>query len=77
MDKVETKILDVLEKLKPYLKNDGGDVEFIKYEDGIVYVRFMGACQSCPMLDQTLKEGIEMALMVEIPEVKGVERLSE
>ncbi len=72
MNSIEERILTVLEKLKPYLQSDGGDVEFVKYEDGIVYVRFVGACQNCPMLDQTLKEGIEVALIEEIPEVISV-----
>jgi len=77
MNNIEERILEVLNKLKPYLQNDGGDIEFVKFEDGIVYVKFMGACQHCPMLDQTLKDGIEMALTEEIPEVIGVEKIQE
>lgn len=66
---IEKKINAVLDKIRPYIKNDGGDVEFIKYENGVVYVRLMGACSDCPLADQTLESGIEMALVNEIPEV--------
>lgn len=67
-----TKIKSVIDKLRPYLLNDGGDIEFIKYEDNIVYIKMMGACANCQMLDLTLKEGIEEALMSEINEIRGV-----
>jgi len=67
--KIEEKIEDILDKLRPFLINDGGNIEFLRYEDGIVYVRFLGACSNCHMLDITLTEGIEAALINEIPEV--------
>ena len=69
---VEKRINDEIEKLKPYLQNDGGNIEFVKYEDGIVYVKLTGACAGCSMIDVTLKEGIEEILVSEIPEVKEV-----
>lgn len=72
MKEIEEKIIKTLDRLKPYLQNDGGDIEFIKYEDGIVYVKFLGACSHCHMLDLTLRDGIEAALIEEIPEIKGV-----
>ena len=68
----EDRIKEILDKLRPFLINDGGNIEFVKYEDNIVYVRFMGACAMCGILDITLKEGVEAAIMAEIPEVKGV-----
>lgn len=68
----EEKIIEIIDKLKPYLINDGGNIEFIKYEDNIVYIKMLGACANCQMLDLTLKEGIESAIMSEVPEVKGV-----
>jgi Fe-S cluster biogenesis protein NfuA len=77
MNDVEKRIITVLEKLKPYLANDGGGVEFVKFEDGIAYVRFMGACKGCYMIDQTLKDGIEMALTEEIPEVIEVRKIED
>ncbi len=66
------KIIEIINKLKPFLINDGGNIEFIKYEDGIVYIRMMGACANCQMLDLTLKEGIEAAIMSEVESVRGV-----
>lgn len=59
----------VLDKIRPYLENDGGSVTFKKYENGVVYVSLVGACSNCPMASLTLKEGIENALISEVPEV--------
>ena len=69
---VEERINEEIEKLKPYLQNDGGNIEFVKFEDGIVYVKLTGACAGCSLIDVTLKEGIEEILVSEIPEVKEV-----
>ena len=68
----ELKIIALIEKIRPYLINDGGDIRFVKYENNIVYVRLMGACKDCPMIDVTLKDGIEELIINEIPEVKEV-----
>ncbi len=65
-------IIDIIEHLRPFLMNDGGDIEFIKYEDNIVYIKMTGACANCHMLDLTLKEGIEAAIKSEVPTVKEV-----
>jgi len=67
-----SKIKSILNELRPFLINDGGDIEFIKFEDGIVYIKLSGACADCQMLDLTLKDGIETALKDEIPEVESV-----
>ena len=72
MKENENKIIDIIDKLRPFLINDGGNIEFVKYENNIVYIRMMGACANCHMLDLTLKEGIEMAIQEEVPEVKEV-----
>ena len=71
-DKIETRINQLIDKIRPYLINDGGDIEFIKYEDNIVYVKLTGACEGCPMMDITLKDGIEQLITNEIPEIKEV-----
>ena len=71
----EDKIKEILDKLRPFLINDGGNIEYVKYEDNIVYVRFIGACAMCGIIDITLKEGVEAAIMAEIPEVKAVVRV--
>lgn len=69
------KIISVIDQLRPFLINDGGNIEFVKYEDGIVYIRMMGACADCMMIDATLKDGIESAIKEEVPNVKEVVNL--
>lgn len=64
-----------LEKIRPFLVMEGGNVEFVKYEDDIVYVKLSGACSECSMIDITLKDGIEQIIINEIPEVKEVRRI--
>ena len=68
----QRKIIEIIDKLRPFLINDGGNIEFIKYEDNIVYIRMMGACADCMLLDYTLKDGIEIAIKDEVPSVKAV-----
>lgn len=65
-------IKEIIEKIRPFLISDGGNIEFIKYEDNIVYVSLLGACAGCAMIDITLKDGIEELIINEIPEVKEV-----
>ena len=72
MKEQEKKIIDIIDKLRPFLINDGGNIEFVKYENNIVYIKMMGACANCQMLDLTLKDGIEAAIMEEVPEVTEV-----
>lgn len=66
---IEKKIITVLDKIRPYLQNDGGNVEFVKYENGVAHVKLIGACSNCPLADHTLESGIETALINEIPEI--------
>jgi Fe-S cluster biogenesis protein NfuA len=68
------KIEDVLETIRPALRSDGGDVEFIDYDTdvGIVQLRLVGACGSCPVSMLTLKQGIERRIMMAVPEVRGI-----
>ncbi len=68
----EEKIKEIIDKLRPFLVSDGGDIEFIKYEDNIVYVKMSGACAGCELIDLTLKDGIEGAIKAEVPSVKEV-----
>lgn len=70
--KNEQKIKEIIDELRPFLINDGGNIEFIKYENDTVYIQMMGACANCHMLDLTLKEGIEAAIKEEVPSVKEV-----
>jgi len=72
---MEEKIIAVLEKIRPYLQNDGGDLEFVSFDQvsGIVYIRMVGACLDCIGIDETLKLGIEVLVMDEVEGVNGVE----
>lgn len=72
---MEERVQGILDKLRPYIQRDGGDVELVEVEEGIVRVRLLGACGSCPSSTITLKAGIERALMEEIPEVREVEQV--
>lgn len=74
---VINKIKEVIEKIRPYLMFDGGDVEFVKFEDGVVYVKLIGACAGCSYATVTLHETVEEMLVNEVPEVIGVENIDE
>lgn len=77
MENIEEKIKEVIEKIRPFLQNDGGDIEFVKFENGIVYVKMKGACMDCINLDSTISDGIEMILIDEVSGVIGVEVVKE
>ena len=76
MDNIEEQIKNVIHKLRPYLQRDGGDIEYVDFKDGIVYVRMLGACAGCTMIDDTLKDGVEQILMEEVPGVLEVQNIS-
>ena len=70
---MEDQIKEVLEKIRPYIQRDGGDVEFVSVdENGVVTVRMLGACVDCLSLDSTLNDGIEAILLDEVPGVTAV-----
>jgi Fe-S cluster biogenesis protein NfuA len=69
---MKEKVESALEKVRPSLMADGGNVELVDVQDGVVKVRLTGACGGCPMSQMTLKMGIERLLKKEIPEVKEV-----
>jgi Fe-S cluster biogenesis protein NfuA len=62
-----------LEKIRPLLQRDGGDIELVEVSDGVVKVRLTGACKGCPMSQMTLKQGVEKMLMKEVPGLKEVQ----
>lgn len=70
---MKTEVEQALAEVRPHLQVDGGDVELVAIEDGIVKVRLTGACAGCPMSQMTLKWGVENYLKKKIPEVKSVE----
>ena len=69
---MQDKVEEVLNKVRPILIRDGGNVELVEVIDGTVKVKLVGACAGCPMSAMTLKNGIERILKQEIPEVKEV-----
>ena len=72
---IETKIEEILESIRPALKADGGDVEFLRFneEDGVVELRLLGACEDCPISMMTLRGGIEQRLKSGIPGITAVQ----
>ena len=70
---MEDKVKEALEKIKPKIQADGGDIELVGIENGVVKVRLKGACVGCPMSALTLKQGVERLIKQKIPEVKSVE----
>ncbi|MBP3762277.1 MAG: NifU family protein [Bacteroidales bacterium] len=73
---VEAKVKNALQQIRPYLQQDGGDVEYVDMTaEGVVMVRLQGHCGSCPHAMMTLKQGIEQSIRRVIPEVKSVERV--
>lgn len=67
-------ILEVLDHIRPALKSDGGDVEFIDFDEGegILQLRFLGACGECPISEVTLRQGIERRILTAVPAVREV-----
>lgn len=72
---VYDEVMEVLDKLRPFLQRDGGDCELVDVEDGIVKLRLMGACGSCPSSTITLKAGIERALTEEVEGIYEVQQV--
>lgn len=76
-ENIKNKINELLKKVRPFLVNDGGDVELIKYEDGIAYVKMLGNCSNCIFSSVTMQNTIETILISEIPEIIEVRAISE
>lgn len=77
MEETISLIQKTLDKIRPFIQRDGGDVEFVDFIDGIVYINMAGACQDCMLIDSTLSDGIEIILMEEVPGVLGVKLASQ
>lgn len=75
-EKIIEKIKNEIAKIQPFMMSEGGILEFVKYENGIVYVYLGGACSTCSLIDVTLKDGIEQIITATIPEVKEVRRIN-
>ncbi len=71
---LEEKVKSIIEQIRPFLQQDGGDIEFVELtSDNIVKVRLQGACGSCPHAKMTLKQGVERTIQEHLPEIKAVE----
>ncbi len=68
-EQIEKQIEEVLDKVRPFLQREGGDIEFIGFKDGVVYVRMVGACNGCLYADADISQGVEIILMEEVPGV--------
>lgn len=69
---IEERAREVIESFRPYIQADGGDIDFVSCDDGVVSVRLRGACSGCPHAAMTLKMGVERHLKERIPEIKEV-----
>ncbi|MFW9903686.1 MAG: NifU family protein [Candidatus Thorarchaeota archaeon] len=70
---IKDEIANSIEEIRPFLQKDGGDVEFVDYEDGVLKVRLMGSCRGCPYSQMTLANGIKRTLQQKFPQLKEVE----
>ncbi len=77
IEEIITRVKLIMEKVRPYIQRDGGDMEYVKFEDGIVYVKMFGACVGCSAIDSTIKDGLEALLLEEVPGVIGVELVED
>ena len=68
----EKEIIAIIDELRPYINMDGGDIEFVKYEDNFLYIKLTGACQDCMFQDNTINEGILDYFKSKIPDIEGV-----
>lgn len=69
---MEEEIRKLIDEIRPFLVQDGGDIEFVRYEDNYVYIKLSGACRNCLYQDGTISYGIEALLKDKIPEIEGV-----
>lgn len=69
---MKKKIIEIIDRIRPYLNMDGGDIEFVKYEDNYVYIKLSGACVNCLSQDETINDGLLSMFKEEIPEIKGI-----
>lgn len=71
-DEAILQIKEIINSIRPYINMDGGDIEFIRYEDNYVFVKLTGACVECGLIDSTINDSLANTLQSEIPEIKGV-----
>ncbi|PIE50115.1 MAG: hypothetical protein CSA38_04795 [Flavobacteriales bacterium] len=76
-EKTVTKVLEALESIRPFLKNDGGDIELMDVKDNVVYVKLIGNCNGCPMSFSTMTLGVENTIKQYAPEITEVINVGE
>ena len=69
---IEERIKELIDNIRPYLNMDGGDIEYVKYENNYVYIKLNGACTNCLLQDNTINDGLLTMFQEEIPEIKGI-----
>ena len=74
---MKDRVEKVINRIRPAVQMDGGDIELVGVENGLVKLRLVGACSGCPSSMMTLKMGIERAIRSEVPEITGVEAIAE
>lgn len=67
------RVAEIIEEVRPYIQSDGGDIELLKVEDNVVYVALTGACVGCPSSMVTLKQGVEVRVKEDLPQIESVE----
>ena len=67
------RVAEIIAEVRPYIQSDGGDIELLKIEDNVVYVRLTGACVGCPSSMVTLKQGVEVRIKEDLPQIESVE----
>ena len=72
-DDLNDRVADIIAEVRPFIQSDGGDIELLKVEDDVVYVRLTGACVGCPSSMITLKHGVEARIKEELPQIESVE----
>ena len=72
-EQMRERVAKVIERIRPAVQMDGGDIELVEVNEGIVKLRLVGACHGCPSSMMTLKAGIERAIQAEVPEITAVE----
>ena len=70
---MKDRVAHVIERIRPAVQMDGGDIELVDITDGLVKLRLVGSCHGCPSSMMTLKAGIERAIRAEVPDITGVE----
>ena len=73
---MKDRVEQVINRIRPAVQQDGGDIELVDVVDGLVRVRLVGSCAGCPSATMTLKQGIERAIRAEVPEITGLESVS-